>query len=361
MPWLGVASAFVPGYGDDVGGDRVPDVDHEQQLGGGVQLLQEGRLLGGGGHAANLGVRAAGTRLKFRRPGELWTAPAAHAGSPLRVTMDTIALHSVNPWEVSFLREEVGGYFAHGVELAPGATVLDVGANVGVFSAAVYERLDGDVRIFAFEPLPPLYETLARNGRDFFDGRLSALPFGLAAAEDELDFSYFPGATIFSSSLRDAGNIEAEKKRVTASIVEMIRQGSPAARRLPGAGAAWHRRPQAAGDAGPRDAPGPRRPLSPVLDEQRGRPDRPAQGRRRRAPSSTCCGASKTGTGRWCARPSSRLKAGSEPRPRPRGVHDARFTVEASRTRSSGPPTSGWCSPSGDGVLRLTGWCGRRR
>jgi FkbM family methyltransferase len=147
----------------------------------------------------------------------------------------TIDLHSINPWEVSFLREEVGGYFAHGVEPAPGGTVLDVGANVGVFSAAVYERLDGDVRILAFEPLPPLHATLERNARDFFGGRLTALPFGLAAAEDELDFSYFPAATIFSSSWRNAGNVEAERRRVTASIVEMIRRGGlgPAARRVP--------------------------------------------------------------------------------------------------------------------------------
>lgn len=149
--------------------------------------------------------------------------------------MDAIDLHSINSWEVSFLREEVGGYFANGVGLAPGATVLDVGANVGVFSAAVYERLDGDVRIYAFEPLPPLHETLARNGREFFGGRLTALPFGLAAAEAELDFSYFPAATIFSSSLRDEGNVEAERRRVTASIVEMIRRGGLGAglRRVP--------------------------------------------------------------------------------------------------------------------------------
>ena len=149
--------------------------------------------------------------------------------------MDTIDLHSINPWEVSFLREEVGAYFAHGVELAPGATVLDVGANIGVFSAAVYERLDGDVRIYAFEPLPPLHATLERNGRDFFGGRLTALPYGLAAAENELDFSYFPAATIFSSSLRDAENIESERRRVTAGVVEMIRRGGlgPGPRRVP--------------------------------------------------------------------------------------------------------------------------------
>jgi FkbM family methyltransferase len=144
-------------------------------------------------------------------------------------------LHSVNPWEVSFLREEVEGYFACGVALAPGATVLDVGANVGVFAAAVYERLGGDVRIYAFEPVPPLYEKLARNGREFFAGRLEALPFGLAAGEEELDFGYFSGATIFSSAWRGEGDVEAERKRVTASVVAMIREGGlgPAARRVP--------------------------------------------------------------------------------------------------------------------------------
>lgn len=193
--------------------------------------------------------------------------PGAGTDKALRVTMD---LHSINPWEVSFLREEVGGYFANGVGLAPGATVLDVGANVGVFSAAVYEQLAGDVRIYAFEPLPPLFEKLARNGEDFFAGRLKALPFGLAAAEDELDFSYFPGATIFSSSWRDEGNVEAERRRVTASIVEMIRRGGlgAAARRVPA--------PVLRGLVGRklrvmRELETHRvrvRPLSPVLDEE---------------------------------------------------------------------------------------------
>ncbi|HEX3780784.1 MAG TPA: FkbM family methyltransferase [Pseudonocardiaceae bacterium] len=149
--------------------------------------------------------------------------------------MNAIDLHSVNPWETSYLREEVGGYFANGVECAPGATVLDVGANIGVFSATVYERLDGDVRIYAFEPLPPLYATLERNARDFFDGRLTALPFGLADSDEELDFSYFPAATILSSSRRGRDNVEAERMRITGSIVELIRSGGMGSglRRLP--------------------------------------------------------------------------------------------------------------------------------
>ncbi|WOP38632.1 FkbM family methyltransferase [Streptomyces sp. Li-HN-5-13] len=149
--------------------------------------------------------------------------------------MKAIELHSVNRWEVSFLRQEVGGYFAHGVEFAPGATVLDVGANIGVFSAAVYERLEGDVRIYAFEPMPPLHATLERNAREFFNGCLTVFPYGLASRDDELDFSYVPAATIFSSSLRDQANIEAERQRVTAAVVEMVRQGGlgPVLRRVP--------------------------------------------------------------------------------------------------------------------------------
>lgn len=151
------------------------------------------------------------------------------------MAMNAMELHSINRWEASFLREEVGGYFAHGIACAPGATVLDVGANIGVFSAAVYERLDGDVRIYAFEPMPPLHATLERNAREFFNGRLTALPYGLASRDDELDFSYIPAATIFSSSSRDQGNIEDERRRVTASVVEMIRQGGlgPVLRRIP--------------------------------------------------------------------------------------------------------------------------------
>ncbi|MEW1827246.1 FkbM family methyltransferase [Streptomyces sp. NPDC088196] len=151
------------------------------------------------------------------------------------MTMTAIELHTINRWEATFLRHEVNSYFTHGIECTPGATVLDIGANIGVFSAAVYERLDGDVRIYAFEPMPPLHTTLERNAREFFNGRLTALPYGLASREDELDFSYIPAATIFSSSSRDQGNIEDERRRVTASIVEMIRQGGlgPILRRVP--------------------------------------------------------------------------------------------------------------------------------
>ncbi|MEV0373760.1 FkbM family methyltransferase [Streptomyces sp. NPDC050636] len=152
-----------------------------------------------------------------------------------RVTVSGFALHCVNPWEVEIVRSEVPLYFSHGIQLSRGATVLDVGANIGAFSAYTYARLGGDVRIFAFEPLPPIRAMLERNAKEFFHGRVTVLPYGLAAHEGELDFTYFPMATVLSSALRNSQNNQEERVRLAKAFAEAIRQGGmgPRLQRLP--------------------------------------------------------------------------------------------------------------------------------
>jgi hypothetical protein len=66
------------------------------------------------------------------------TGAAATSGMDLRC---------INPWEVAILRKEAGLYVAHGIQLEGGATVVDVGANIGVFSAYVQELLGGEVSV----------------------------------------------------------------------------------------------------------------------------------------------------------------------------------------------------------------------
>ncbi|MHB8419034.1 MAG: FkbM family methyltransferase [Myxococcales bacterium] len=61
------------------------------------------------------------------------------------------------------LRREVEEYFAVGAAVAPGDTVVDVGANVGAFALAVAERCEGDVRLLCFEPSPKTYRALEQN------------------------------------------------------------------------------------------------------------------------------------------------------------------------------------------------------
>jgi FkbM family methyltransferase len=61
---------------------------------------------------------------------------------------------------------EVQEYFDVGASLSPGATVVDVGANIGAFAIAAAKRCRGQLRTFCFEPVPPLFRALQRNLRE---------------------------------------------------------------------------------------------------------------------------------------------------------------------------------------------------
>jgi FkbM family methyltransferase len=144
-------------------------------------------------------------------------------------------LHCINRWEAAVLRREVKSYLSHGIQLRGGATVVDVGANIGSFSAYVHELLGGDVRVFAFEPLPPIFAVLERNVRERCGGRVVALPYGLSSREAEVEFTYFPTATVLSSSRRTHHILEVEEERIAGNIMQWARQGGggPILKRIP--------------------------------------------------------------------------------------------------------------------------------
>jgi FkbM family methyltransferase len=62
----------------------------------------------------------------------------------------------------------VGEYFDSDLALGPGATVFDVGANIGLFSLELLRRCDGDLTVFACEPGPAPFGFLERNMRELF-------------------------------------------------------------------------------------------------------------------------------------------------------------------------------------------------
>ncbi len=46
-------------------------------------------------------------------------------------------IQQMNDWETSYLYQEIfieNSYFKHGITLRDGATVFDIGANIGMFS-----------------------------------------------------------------------------------------------------------------------------------------------------------------------------------------------------------------------------------
>ncbi len=65
--------------------------------------------------------------------------------------------------ELQTLFLEVQEYFDTGAKLTRGATIVDVGANIGTFAISAAKRCEGDARFFCFEPVPPLFSALEKN------------------------------------------------------------------------------------------------------------------------------------------------------------------------------------------------------
>ena len=68
--------------------------------------------------------------------------------------------------DVAFLYREVyekQSYIQHGITLAPGDTVLDVGANIGMFAAFAAQRVGLSGHVVAVEPIPLTCDVLSYN------------------------------------------------------------------------------------------------------------------------------------------------------------------------------------------------------
>lgn len=109
-------------------------------------------------------------------------------------------------------------YAKNGITLPDGATVVDVGGNIGLFTLfAHYEAKD--VTVYTFEPAPPLFELLSRNVAEHgADARLFNI--GISDTESEARFTFYPRSSGMSSFHPD----EAEEKHNLRTIIANQRE-----------------------------------------------------------------------------------------------------------------------------------------
>jgi 31-O-methyltransferase len=139
-------------------------------------------------------------------------APAAEDLSPMRLPNGQVVMQ-LNPAETSLQYRSIvndRSYLRHGVRLSPGATVLDVGANIGIAALAFHWECP-DVRVYAFEPTHPLYEALAWNYAAY---RIAgaAFDYGLSERPGTAVITLYPETTAMSSLYADASH-DAEVTR----------------------------------------------------------------------------------------------------------------------------------------------------
>ena len=92
-------------------------------------------------------------------------------------------------------------YLQCGISLSNGAVVFDVGANIGLFTLYISQKLR-DVLIYAFEPVPPIYEKLKTNV-DLHRANARLFNCGASNQTREANITYYPRASAMSGIYAD--------------------------------------------------------------------------------------------------------------------------------------------------------------
>jgi nonribosomal peptide synthetase DhbF len=97
------------------------------------------------------------------------------------------------------LDHHIHGYLHHGIEVSDGDIVFDVGANIGLLGVRACQK-HADVQVFAFEPVPTIFEACRRNAADHGPGRFRVFNVGLSASSGEARFTWYPNAPALSTA-----------------------------------------------------------------------------------------------------------------------------------------------------------------
>ena len=104
-----------------------------------------------------------------------------------------MAIVHQNKSETDFLYEDIFGdriYLKHGITLHDGDCVFDVGANIGMFTLFAGQSAK-DVRVFAFEPIPPMVELLQINA-SLYGADVKVFGCGHGREPAIASFTYYP-------------------------------------------------------------------------------------------------------------------------------------------------------------------------
>ena len=111
-------------------------------------------------------------------------------------------------------------YLSHGITLWDGATVFDVGGNIGLFTVFVHQHFR-EVSTYTFEPAPPLFEILRYNVAKH-GGRAKLFNCGVSSRPGSARLTFYPFSSGMSSFY---GDLEEEKEVLRAVLANQRERG----------------------------------------------------------------------------------------------------------------------------------------
>ena len=129
----------------------------------------------------------------------------------------------LNRYETDYVWQEIfvdESYLRHGIELPDGATVIDIGANIGLFSLFVLSRCKSPA-IFAFEPSPRVFDLLQANCAAHGDpSRVHVFNCGVAEKKGRARFTFYEHSSVFSSFHPDDDEDRAAVQAIARNVLQ---------------------------------------------------------------------------------------------------------------------------------------------
>ena len=132
----------------------------------------------------------------------------------------------LNQYETEYLYREIFEdecYLKHGISLQDGDTVIDIGANIGLFSLFAMSRCR-DLKIYAFEPAPVLYELLKANSQAY-GSNVHAVNAGVSDRSKTSMLTFYEKSSVFSGFHADE---IADGKAIRAIVRSMLKSETSA-------------------------------------------------------------------------------------------------------------------------------------
>ena len=105
----------------------------------------------------------------------------------------------INSIEAQILHEHIDGYFDNFINFKKNDTIIDVGANIGIFGLELSARYP-NINIISFEPIINIISILKANASISNNKYFKVYNYGISDKAESIEFTYFPNAPALSSS-----------------------------------------------------------------------------------------------------------------------------------------------------------------
>jgi amino acid adenylation domain-containing protein/FkbM family methyltransferase len=134
-----------------------------------------------------------------------------------------MAVAQLNKNETDYLYQEIferQAYLKHGISIKDGDCIVDVGANIGLFTLFA-DEIAANLKIYSFEPNPAVFDILRANA-SLCKAEVNLFNYGLSDVPGTATFTFFPGFSLLSGFYADA---HREKEVVKTYMVNQSKSG----------------------------------------------------------------------------------------------------------------------------------------